>query len=497
MKPFGGRKAATCRTVRRPRCRVSPHKTIGSRLADTPCRCAQSQEVRHVFAFIRSIGKLVLIGASLAEPCRLAAENQSAPMAASAAGLHLADALQSAFLHNWDLLASKSDVDLATAQRLVAREFPNPSLALGTTKINAGNQNQPNSTASGNGLWERSYDTVVAVGQLIEIGGKRSSRAAAASAGWRGAEARLADARRLLEQAVTQAYTTTTLAERNQQVLANSAASLRREAKIAAIRERTGDISLADKSQIEMAADRLELDARAAEASAHSTRVALEVLLGMKQPRGDLQLADSVEQLADQPDATILGATNANTFAIAANRPDVLAAEAARIKAEADLGLQRAMRVPDPTVFAQYEHQPPDQPNTVGFGLSFPLPLWNRNRGAIAAAQAMVDQAAAEAQKVGAQAVADIITAQIAFNNARMRWEQYRDELAPKSQKIRETVVFAYENGGASLLDLLSAQRNDNEVRLATAQAAADSANATAALRAALDTARTAHSQKP
>jgi len=36
-----------------------------------------------------------------------------------------------------------------------------------------------------------------------------------------------------------------------------------------------------------------------------------------------------------------------------------------------------------------------------------------------------------------------------------------------------------------SLLDLLSAQRNDNDVRLATAQAAADTANAAAALRAA------------
>ena len=43
-------------------------------------------------------------------------------------------------------------------------------------------------------------------------------------------------------------------------------------------------------------------------------------------------------------------------------------------------------------------------------------------------------------------------------------------------------MTYAYEKGGTSLLDLLNAQRNDNEIRLATAQAAADTALAAASL---------------
>src|ERR1051325_2538621 len=50
------------------------------------------------------------------------------------AGLTLADAKHLAFLRNWDLLAAKSDVDLATAQRLVVREFPNPTASFSTAK---------------------------------------------------------------------------------------------------------------------------------------------------------------------------------------------------------------------------------------------------------------------------------------------------------------------------------------------------------------------------
>jgi cobalt-zinc-cadmium efflux system outer membrane protein len=169
------------------------------------------------------------------------------------------------------------------------------------------------------------------------------------------------------------------------------------------------------------------------------------------------------------------------------NRPDVIAAEQARKKAEADLRLQKAMRTPDPTFLFQYEHEPPDQPNTVGLGLSFPIPLWNRNSGNIAAAQAVLEQSETHLAKVSAQAEADVVTAENSYSAASARWCRYRDEVTPKSRQIREAVAFAYQKGGASLLDLLSAQRNDNDVRLATAQAAADTASAGAALRAALN----------
>jgi outer membrane protein TolC len=46
-------------------------------------------------------------------------------------------------------------------------------------------------------------------------------------------------------------------------------------------------------------------------------------------------------------------------------------------------------------------------------------------------------------------------------------------------------VAYAYEKGGTSLLDLLVAERNDNDVRLALAQAASDMTLAAATLKAA------------
>jgi len=391
--------------------------------------------------------------------------------------LSLAEAKRLAFVRNWDLLAAKSDVDLATAQRLVAREFPNPVASFSVQKINI--DNHSSGTSGGNSFWERNYDTIAAVNQLVEIGGKRRARKDSVTAGLRNAEARLADARRTLDAGITQAYVSVLVAEEKRQILTDSAASLRKEAGIAEARQRAGEISLADKSQIEIAAERLELDATSAEADARNATITLETVLGARRPQGRLHLSDSLQPLAEIRPAEM------NLPAALARRPDIRAAESARTKAEADVRLQRAMRIPDPTFLGQYEHEPPDQPNTLGFGVSFPLPLWNRNRGNITAAEAALQQANVQLAKVEAQAAAETVSSQTTYSASLLRWQRYRDQLAPKSRQIRETVAFAYEKGGASLLDLLSAQRSDNDVRLATAQAAADTANAAAALRAA------------
>jgi cobalt-zinc-cadmium efflux system outer membrane protein len=390
--------------------------------------------------------------------------------------LTLAEAKRVAFERNWDLLAARKGVDLAQAQRMVAKEFPNPTLSPSVQKINV--DNHPASTSEGNGFWERNYDTIIAVNQLFEIGGKRKARQTSAKAGLEQAQAQMWDARRTLNLAVTKAYVAALLAEENATILATSAASMRKESEIAQLRFKSGDISRADKSQIEITTDRFALDAATAQSTAKTARIAVEVLMAERHPTGDWKPTDTLESLSifsfpDGPDK--FGVT----------RPDVIAAEAAVKKAEADLKLQKAMRIPDPTVLGQYEHEPPDQPNTVGFGLSFPLPLWNRNRGNIKAAEATRDQAQMQLEKLRDSVFAEIATAQTVYEDAAQRWKQYENNIRDKSKDVLGTIEFSYRKGGSSLLELLVAERNDNDIRLAAVQALADRANAAADLAAA------------
>jgi cobalt-zinc-cadmium efflux system outer membrane protein len=393
--------------------------------------------------------------------------------------LSLADAKRIAFERNWDLLAAKSGIDMAQAQLIVAKEFPNPTAALSTAKIGS----HDSSTALGNGLWERNYDSIAAVSQLIEIGGKRRDRQASAGAGIAGARARFFDARRTLEQGVTKAYVSALLADEKARVLNESARMLRHEAGIAQARLKAGDISDSDEKQIENNADTFELQAKSAEAAAVQARIAVEILLGVRQPKGNWTPADTLAQMVVAPSQL----AESNTSGA---RPDVLAAEADLSQSKFNLKLQKAMRIPDPTFSLLVEHNPPGggpPVDTFGIGVSFPLPLWNFNRGEIKAAQATVDKNALALAKAKSQAAADIAVAQAAYNEASERLERYQNQILPKSQKVRESVAFAYEKGGASLVDLLEAERADNDARLATAQAMLDTASAAADLKAATE----------
>ena len=115
------------------------------------------------------------------------------------------------------------------------------------------------------------------------------------------------------------------------------------------------------------------------------------------------------------------------------------------------------------------------------------LPLWNRNRGAIAAATAAKEQAITQREKTRGQIYGEIAVARVSYLNAVHRWDDYRTQLQPKSEEIRKTIALAYEKGGASLLDLMTAERNDNDVRLAATQAAADAVVMSATLSSALN----------
>jgi cobalt-zinc-cadmium efflux system outer membrane protein len=391
----------------------------------------------------------------------------------------LAEATQQAFERNWDLLAAKSGLDSASAQLLVAKEFPNPTFSYSTARI----ADYGNSTPVGNGLWSRNYDTIFAVSQLIEIGGKRRDRKVSAEAGLRGARARFGDARRVLAQGVTKAYIAALLAGENARVLGDSARMFQHEAEIAQARLKAGDISDSDERQIENSAEVFGLQAKSAEAAALQARISVDVLLGVGVPKGEWTPADTLEQLAEATPPLPAGETNGA-------RADVLAAESDLLQSQADLKLQKAMRIPDPTFSFLEEHNPygglfPD--DTVGVGVSFPLPLWNWNRGEIKSAQATVDKNALAFAKAKAQAAADIATARSAWREASERLQRYQREILPNSRKVRDAVAFAYEKGGQSLVDLLEAERADNDARLATAQAMADASSAAADLKAALE----------
>ena len=397
--------------------------------------------------------------------------------ATGAEPLTLAAAQHIALQRNADLGSAQAQLAVAVAQLQTAREFPNPALSLSTTHINT--DGTGNGTPAGNRFLDRSYDSVTALSQLLEIG-KRGPRRTAAQAAQSAASAQRDDVRRLLLKAVSQAYVAALEAGEESSILAESAASLHREAALAATRFAAGDIAATDQAQIEIIATQRELDAAAARQAATTALITLETILGDPAPDGHTRLADTLALLGGSADSLPAEAE-------ARARPDIAAAEALVAKADADLVTQRRMVIPDVTISAQYERNPPSAPNSAGVGLTFPLPIWNRNGGAIRAARAARDLAQAQLDKTRTAALAEITSARSAYQTAIAQAGVYAHELSAKSAGVVKTVAFAYERGGAALVELLAAERNANDIRLSAVRAQADAASAAFALTAALN----------
>jgi outer membrane protein TolC len=242
--------------------------------------------------------------------------------------LSLPEARRLAFERNWDWLAARSGVDAATAQLLMVKELPNPTFNWNTYKIGA----NEGATSLGNGVLDRSYDTIAAINQLLEIGGKRKDRQAAARAGVFGANARFLDARRTLDQGVTKAYVAALLADENERVLHESAGYMRHQQKIAELRFKAGDLAESDLKQIQVAAEqyvkRYQEQIRPQSASARASVV-------FKFEKGGATLVDLLE--AERTDNDVRLATAQAMADTASTAADLTAARTSLTETELNL----------------------------------------------------------------------------------------------------------------------------------------------------------------
>ena len=116
------------------------------------------------------------------------------------------------------------------------------------------------------------------------------------------------------------------------------------------------------------------------------------------------------------------------------------------------------------------------------FGIGIPLPILDRNRGAIAEADAERDRNRAEVALATVESATRIAQATRERQTALQRMERDR-ELVATAERIATMSLLAYREGAASLPNVLEAQRNARDVISEYVDDLASLWNATATLR--------------
>lgn len=126
----------------------------------------------------------------------------------------------------------------------------------------------------------------------------------------------------------------------------------------------------------------------------------------------------------------------------------------------ADLAVQRSLAIPNIQVRAGIKETPELHERGLTLGVSIPIPLLNRNQGAIGQAQARVYQAQAEAQASTRQIELEARTLWGDITNLQRSMALYERDLLPTSNTAFDAARLGYELGKFQFLDVLDAQRS-------------------------------------
>jgi cobalt-zinc-cadmium efflux system outer membrane protein len=211
-------------------------------------------------------------------------------------------------------------------------------------------------------------------------------------------------------------------------------------------------------------AEKLEADQNVdqAEANVESTQAALAFVLGLRGHDARVTLDEKALDYvvpASIADATLQALVQKATE----QRADAKQAELAERRADASVSLAKRQRVPDVSLFFQYQQmgtgQNAVQPPTLAVGVGLPIPILDTRSGPVARAEADLDASRFTTTRVQNQIVFDVRTAFAAFTSGRRIAARFENQLIDRRRRAFEITKAQFEAGSATLMDFLDAER--------------------------------------
>ncbi len=360
----------------------------------------------------------------------------------------LKEAILAALLGNPELQSFSMEVRAREARIIQAGLLPNPGFELGINNV-IGSGNIPQSEES---------QAIFSLAQLFQLGGKRAKRVRIA-----GVDRDLAkwdyDSKRLdVLSEVNKAYVDT-LAKQERVTLAEELVHLAEQSfDVVRSRVQAGKVSPIDETKAAAALSLVRIEVLRARRELEAARKILAATWGSRTPafarvEGRLKLGAEIpqfEQLTQHLD----------------QNPDIARWDSEMDQRRASLTLEEANRIPDIILSAGITKFNASGENGLIFGLSVPIPVFNRNQGAIAEAKNRILKAEKERQAIFLRAQTGAAEAYQRLASAFEEARTLQDQVLPPLQQAFDAIREGYFYGKFGFLDLLDSQRTLFESRV-------------------------------
>ncbi len=358
---------------------------------------------------------------------------------------------------NPTLQADTLNVQESRAQEITAFLRPNPDLGLSVD----GTQIAPN-----HGVWKPFAGTfeTPSISQLIERRHKRHLRLESAKKGTLIAESSHADLERTLLFNLRGAFVSALQAKAVLQLAKDNLAYWDHILEISRTRFQAGDIAQIDLDRLELQRVQYESDVQTAEVNLRTAKIQLLTLLNDRTPIEQFDVTGSYD-FSDQ-----LQPRDEFRKIALDTRPDLRAAIEAVDKAQTEHKLAIANGSTDPTLSGWYTHNSstnnPFAVDTIGVSVSIPLRIFDRNQGEKLRTQLDIRRTEKLREAAEAQVLSDVDSGYATLDSTLILLRPYKAKYLDMSVRVRDTVQFSYQHGGASLLDFLNAESDYRSVQL-------------------------------
>jgi cobalt-zinc-cadmium efflux system outer membrane protein len=362
---------------------------------------------------------------------------------------------------NPELKADALGVDELKAAETTAFLRPNPQLTVTADALQI---------APHNGEWQplRGVSEQSSLAYLIERQHKRQLRLESAKDATRVAESSHEDLERNLIFTLRSAFVQALQAKATVKLAQDDLAYYDKIIDISRNRFKAGDIAQIDLDRIELLRVQYESELQTALVNLRTSKIQLIQLLNDRTPveqfdvDGPFDFSPDVKPLDDVRQTAV------------DNRPDLRAAIQTIEESRAQHKLAVSNGSTDPTLSGWYTHNSsnnnPNAIDTVGLSVNIPLRIFDRNQGEKKRTQIDIDKSQQMTDVARAQVFGDVDSAYAQVESNITLLKPYKDKYLAQSTRVRDTVTFAYQRGGATLVDFLNAQSDYRTVQLAYLQ---------------------------
>ncbi len=355
--------------------------------------------------------------------------------------LTLSQAHALALIHNPQLRVFAWEVRASEARQLQASLRPNPKIDIEMEGV----------AGSGNRSGFDGAETAVVLSQTIELGNKRTKRVEVASlqkdlAGWDYQANRLDVFTRVTKSFIG------VLAAQQKMILAEDLVRLSRKVlTTASQRVQAGKDSPVEQTKAEIVLANSEIEFEKAKKNLEASRIQLSITWAGKLPVFD-KAEGALDSISPAPVfEELAGSIQSN--------PDMARWAVEMDQRGAALKLAKANAVSDVTVGGGLQRFNQTNDNTVIFGVSIPLPIFNRNQGKVLEARYAIAKARAQRRAVEASIHTALSSAYATLTSAYAEATGLKDKVLEGAQSAFDAAEEGYRAGKLDFLVVLDAQR--------------------------------------